>query len=68
MHRDAVMQKLKAPAMLIIGNVAASAAELQWFGRHALVVAAPSSPPCHESTSRGTVGSVTKTPQTRQGT
>ena len=35
MHRDAVMQKIKAPAMLIIGNVAASAAELQWFGRHA---------------------------------
>jgi uroporphyrin-III C-methyltransferase / precorrin-2 dehydrogenase / sirohydrochlorin ferrochelatase len=35
MHRDAVMQKLKAPAMLIIGGVAASAAELQWFGREA---------------------------------
>jgi uroporphyrin-III C-methyltransferase / precorrin-2 dehydrogenase / sirohydrochlorin ferrochelatase len=35
MHRDAVMQKIKAPAMLIIGNVAASAAELQWFGRQA---------------------------------
>jgi uroporphyrin-III C-methyltransferase/precorrin-2 dehydrogenase/sirohydrochlorin ferrochelatase len=35
MHRDAVMQKLKAPAMLIIGGVAASAAELQWFGRAA---------------------------------
>ena len=35
MHRDAVMQKVKAPAMLIIGNVAASAAELQWFGRQA---------------------------------
>jgi uroporphyrin-III C-methyltransferase/precorrin-2 dehydrogenase/sirohydrochlorin ferrochelatase len=33
MHRDAVMQKIKAPAMLIIGHVAASAAELQWFGR-----------------------------------
>ena len=33
MQRDAVMQKLKAPAMLIIGSVAASAAELQWFGR-----------------------------------
>ncbi len=36
MHRDAVMQKLKAPAMLIIGGVAASAAELQWFGRATL--------------------------------
>jgi len=36
MHRDAVMQKLKAPAMLIIGGVAATAAELQWFGRQAL--------------------------------
>ena len=35
MHRDAVMQKIKAPAMLIIGNVAASAAGLQWFGRQA---------------------------------
>src|SRR5688572_7941396 len=36
MHRDAVMQKLKAPAMLIIGGVASSAAELQWFGRSAI--------------------------------
>jgi uroporphyrin-III C-methyltransferase / precorrin-2 dehydrogenase / sirohydrochlorin ferrochelatase len=36
MHRDAVMQKIKAPSMLIIGGVAASAAELQWFGRPAL--------------------------------
>jgi len=36
MHRDAVMQKLMAPAMLIIGGVAASAAELQWFGRSAI--------------------------------
>jgi hypothetical protein len=35
MHRDAVMQKIKAPAMLIVGNVAGSAAELQWFGRAA---------------------------------
>jgi uroporphyrin-III C-methyltransferase/precorrin-2 dehydrogenase/sirohydrochlorin ferrochelatase len=35
MHRDAVLQKLKAPAMLIIGQVAGSAAELQWFGREA---------------------------------
>jgi uroporphyrin-III C-methyltransferase/precorrin-2 dehydrogenase/sirohydrochlorin ferrochelatase len=39
MHRDAVMQKLKAPAMLIIGGVAASAAELQWFGRSAATAA-----------------------------
>jgi uroporphyrin-III C-methyltransferase/precorrin-2 dehydrogenase/sirohydrochlorin ferrochelatase len=37
MQRDAVMQHLKAPAMLIIGNVASTAAELQWFGREALV-------------------------------
>lgn len=36
MHRDAVMEKLKAPAMLIVGGVAARAAELQWFGRAAL--------------------------------
>jgi len=33
MHRDAVMQKIKAPSLLIIGNVAATAAELQWFGQ-----------------------------------
>ena len=36
LHRDAVMQNLKAPSMLIIGGVASSAAELQWFGRSAL--------------------------------
>jgi siroheme synthase len=36
MHRDAVMQKIKAPAMLIIGHVAKTAAELQWFGRQAV--------------------------------
>jgi uroporphyrin-III C-methyltransferase/precorrin-2 dehydrogenase/sirohydrochlorin ferrochelatase len=35
MHRDAVMQKIKAPSMLIVGNVARRAAELQWFGRWA---------------------------------
>ena len=35
MQRDAVMQQLQAPAMLIIGNVAANAAGLQWFGRRA---------------------------------
>jgi uroporphyrin-III C-methyltransferase/precorrin-2 dehydrogenase/sirohydrochlorin ferrochelatase len=33
MHRDAVMQKVKAPSMLIIGSVAANAGGLQWFGR-----------------------------------
>ena len=33
MHRDAVMQQIKAPTLMIIGNVASSAAELQWFGR-----------------------------------
>ena len=36
MHRDAVMHKVKAPTMLIIGNVARNAAELQWFGRQAV--------------------------------
>jgi uroporphyrin-III C-methyltransferase/precorrin-2 dehydrogenase/sirohydrochlorin ferrochelatase len=36
MHRDAVMNQVKAPTLLIIGGVAASAAELQWFGRQAL--------------------------------
>jgi uroporphyrin-III C-methyltransferase/precorrin-2 dehydrogenase/sirohydrochlorin ferrochelatase len=35
MHRDAVMQQIKAPSMLIVGNVASTAAELQWFGRQA---------------------------------
>jgi uroporphyrin-III C-methyltransferase / precorrin-2 dehydrogenase / sirohydrochlorin ferrochelatase len=36
MHRDAVMNKIKAPTLMIVGGVAASAAELQWFGRQAL--------------------------------
>ena len=36
MHRDAVMNQIKAPTLMIIGGVAASAAELQWFGRAAL--------------------------------
>jgi uroporphyrin-III C-methyltransferase/precorrin-2 dehydrogenase/sirohydrochlorin ferrochelatase len=36
MHRDAIMQKLAPPAMLIIGSVAATAAQLQWFGRAAI--------------------------------
>ena len=35
MHRDAAAQQLKAPSMLIIGNVASTAVELQWFGRAA---------------------------------
>ena len=41
MHRDAVMNQIKAPSLLIIGGVAASAAELQWFGRQALGGATP---------------------------
>jgi uroporphyrin-III C-methyltransferase/precorrin-2 dehydrogenase/sirohydrochlorin ferrochelatase len=36
MHRDAVMNTVKAPTLMIVGGVAASAAELQWFGRQAL--------------------------------
>ena len=36
MHRDAVLNQVKAPTLMIIGGVAASAAELQWFGRQAL--------------------------------
>jgi len=36
MQRDAVMQQVKAPSMLIIGSVAAGAAEWQWFGRAAV--------------------------------
>jgi uroporphyrin-III C-methyltransferase/precorrin-2 dehydrogenase/sirohydrochlorin ferrochelatase len=36
MHRDAVLQKLKAPAMLIIGSVASAASQLQWSGRAAI--------------------------------
>jgi uroporphyrin-III C-methyltransferase/precorrin-2 dehydrogenase/sirohydrochlorin ferrochelatase len=35
MHRDAQATGLKAPSMLIIGNVASTAAGLQWFGRAA---------------------------------
>jgi uroporphyrin-III C-methyltransferase/precorrin-2 dehydrogenase/sirohydrochlorin ferrochelatase len=41
MHRDAVMNKIKAPTLLIIGGVAARAAELQWFGRRALAGGTP---------------------------
>ena len=40
MQRDAVTQQLKAPAMHIIGNVASSAAELQWFGRSVIACGA----------------------------
>jgi len=36
MQRDAAAHKLKAPAMLIVGQVASVAAELQWFGRAAI--------------------------------
>ncbi|HET9864583.1 MAG TPA: siroheme synthase CysG [Steroidobacteraceae bacterium] len=35
MQRDAVARQVKAPTLMIIGNVAKSAAELQWFGRAA---------------------------------
>jgi uroporphyrin-III C-methyltransferase/precorrin-2 dehydrogenase/sirohydrochlorin ferrochelatase len=37
MQRDAVMSQVKAPTLMIIGNVAKSAAELQWFGRTAVL-------------------------------
>jgi uroporphyrin-III C-methyltransferase/precorrin-2 dehydrogenase/sirohydrochlorin ferrochelatase len=36
MQRDAAANQIKAPTLMIIGNVAKSAAELQWFGRAAL--------------------------------
>jgi siroheme synthase len=35
MQRDATANQVKAPTLMIIGNVAKSAAELQWFGRSA---------------------------------
>jgi uroporphyrin-III C-methyltransferase/precorrin-2 dehydrogenase/sirohydrochlorin ferrochelatase len=35
MQRDATANQVKAPTLMIIGNVAKSAAELQWFGRAA---------------------------------
>jgi uroporphyrin-III C-methyltransferase/precorrin-2 dehydrogenase/sirohydrochlorin ferrochelatase len=35
MQRDAAAHQIKAPTLMIIGNVARSAAELQWFGRAA---------------------------------
>lgn len=36
MQRDAAASQVKAPSMLIVGNVAAAAAELQWFGESAV--------------------------------
>jgi uroporphyrin-III C-methyltransferase/precorrin-2 dehydrogenase/sirohydrochlorin ferrochelatase len=36
MQRDAAANQVKAPTLMIIGNVARSAAELQWFGRAAM--------------------------------
>jgi uroporphyrin-III C-methyltransferase/precorrin-2 dehydrogenase/sirohydrochlorin ferrochelatase len=36
MHIAATANKIKAPTLMIIGNVAKCAAELQWFGRAAL--------------------------------
>jgi uroporphyrin-III C-methyltransferase/precorrin-2 dehydrogenase/sirohydrochlorin ferrochelatase len=33
MQRDAMANQVKAPTLMIIGNVAKTAAELQWFGR-----------------------------------
>jgi uroporphyrin-III C-methyltransferase/precorrin-2 dehydrogenase/sirohydrochlorin ferrochelatase len=40
MQRDAVANKVKAPTLMIIGNVAGVAAELQWFGQPTLAGAA----------------------------
>jgi uroporphyrin-III C-methyltransferase/precorrin-2 dehydrogenase/sirohydrochlorin ferrochelatase len=36
MQRDAAANQIKAPTLMIIGNVAKSAAELQWFGQAAI--------------------------------
>jgi uroporphyrin-III C-methyltransferase/precorrin-2 dehydrogenase/sirohydrochlorin ferrochelatase len=36
MQRDAATHQVKAPTLMIIGNVAGYAAELQWFGREAV--------------------------------
>jgi uroporphyrin-III C-methyltransferase/precorrin-2 dehydrogenase/sirohydrochlorin ferrochelatase len=33
MQRDAAANQVKAPTLMIIGQVAGCAAELQWFGR-----------------------------------
>ena len=40
MQRDAAAKQVKAPTLMIIGNVAGVAAELQWFGRAAVAGAA----------------------------
>jgi uroporphyrin-III C-methyltransferase/precorrin-2 dehydrogenase/sirohydrochlorin ferrochelatase len=40
MQREAVANQIKAPTLMIIGNVAACAAELQWFGQRAIAGAA----------------------------
>jgi uroporphyrin-III C-methyltransferase/precorrin-2 dehydrogenase/sirohydrochlorin ferrochelatase len=37
MQRDAAAHQIKAPTLMIIGNVAGTAAELQWFGRETVV-------------------------------
>jgi len=37
MQRDASASAVKAPTLMIIGNVAKAAADLQWFGREAIV-------------------------------
>ncbi|MBC8027884.1 MAG: uroporphyrinogen-III C-methyltransferase [Steroidobacteraceae bacterium] len=39
MQRDAIAHHVKAPTLMIIGNVAKYAAELQWFGRQAVASA-----------------------------
>jgi siroheme synthase len=36
MQRDAAANQVKAPTLMIIGHVARSAAELQWFGQSAI--------------------------------
>jgi uroporphyrin-III C-methyltransferase/precorrin-2 dehydrogenase/sirohydrochlorin ferrochelatase len=37
MQRDAAAHQVKAPTLMIIGHVASTAAELQWFGRASVV-------------------------------
>ena len=37
MQRDAAIHQVKAPTLMIIGNVAKTAAELQWYGQAPLV-------------------------------
>ena len=36
MQRDAAANQIKAPTLMIIGNVASTAAELQWFGQRTI--------------------------------